>query len=127
MTVTQDGATDQPSSISLTLTHNGDFFSPRMDTLNLTSDEGTNLNLTGRHKRNGKLYYYLSDRITHTALDNLLNNGANTTDTQESGRHNGSDDARSVIIDGYALILPTVAEIRAFFVGNNDDSHWLGE
>ena len=58
-TVTQDRAIDQANSISLTLTHNGDFFSPRMDTLNLTSDEGLNLNLTGRHKRNGKLYYYL--------------------------------------------------------------------
>ena len=100
--VTQDGATDQPSSISLTLTHNGDFFSPRMDTLNLTSDEGTNLNLTGRHKRNGKLYYYLdfnsnsdpddNDRITHNLLDRLLNKGDDTVNTQPDG-HIGSDDA----------------------------------
>ena len=49
-TVTQDRAIDQANSISFTLTHNGDFFSPRMDTLNLTSDEGLNLNLTGRIK-----------------------------------------------------------------------------
>ena len=27
---------------------------------------------------------------------------------------------RSVIIDGYALVLPTTAEIRAFFAGNSD-------
>ena len=51
--------------------------------------------------------------------------GLTHSDTQESGRHDGSDDERSVIIDGYALVLPTVAEIRAFSVGNHRSSHWL--
>ena len=38
-----------------------------------------------------------------------MNNGERTIITQE-GNHNGSDDARSVIIRNYALILPTRIE-----------------
>ena len=135
-TITRDKATAQASSISLTLTHNGDFFSTARDTLNFGDREGIRLILINRHKRDGKVYYYLNhnnlnpaaefgDRITHALLDNLLNGGNDTTDTQEPGRHDGSDDARSVIIDGYALILPTLTEIQAFraaenFVAPND-------
>ena len=126
--VTQDLATDQATSINLALTHNGDFFS--MDTLNFGNREGINLNLTGLHKRNGKVYYYLDrngnsnpddlDRITHTLLDNLLNNGDHTVNTQSDG-HDGSDDARSVIIDNYTLVLPTVTEIQAFLAAGIPD------
>ena len=125
---------DQASSISLTLTHNGDFFSPRMDTLNLTSDEGINLNLTGRHKIDGKLYYYLDsnpnnfaddqDSIDHNLLDDLLNGGEDTVDTTYLNGHNGSDDERSVIIDGYALVLPTAQETQAFFRTNGVPDGW---
>ena len=127
-TVTRDLAMDQASSITLTLTHNGDFFSPAMDSLNLNDDPTNpgliNLNLTNRNQRNGKVYYYLDrhgdsipdsrDQASHRLLDNLLNGGADTIDTQPDG-HNGSDDARSVIIDDYALVLPTFDEIQAFF------------
>ena len=131
-TITRDLATAQASSISLTLTHNGDFFSAATPTLNFGDnyeETGINLSLIARHKRDGKVYYYLNhhnlsaanfaDRITHALLDNLLNGRNDTTDTQEPGRHDGSDDARSVIIDGYALILPTLTEIQAFRAAEN--------
>ena len=142
-TITRDLATAQASSISLTLTHNGDFFSAATPTLNFGDnyeETGINLSLIARHKRDGKVYYYLNhrntndfadigDRRNHNLLDDLLNGGNNTTDTQESGRHIGNDDARSVIIDGYALILPTLTEIQAFRAAENfvapDD--WFSE
>ena len=123
-TVTRDLATDQANSITLMLTHNGDFFSEAMDTRNFGRHEGINLNLTNRNKRNGKVYYYLDhngdsnsdplDQVSHDLLDGLLNGGADTDDTQLTG-HTGDDDERSVIIDDYALVLPTDTEIRAFF------------
>ena len=131
-TVTLDLATDQATSISLTLTYNGDFFSPVESRLNLSDyviGIGINLKLINRHKRNGKVYYYLDhytndspdndDRVTHGLLDTLLNNGNDTVDTQSDG-HNGSDDARSVIIGDYALVLPTIAEIQDFFNENSN-------
>ena len=130
-TVTLDLATDQATSISLTLTYNGDFFSPAESMLNLSDHVsiGINLKLINRHKRNGKVYYYLdhspndspdkNDRITHGLLDTLLNNGNDTVDTQSDG-HNGSDDARSVIIGDYTLVLPTIAEIEDFFNENSN-------
>ena len=87
---------------------------------------GIDLNLTNPNTRNGKVYYYLDqdfanlgDRVTHTELDNLLNGGADTINTQPGG-HDGSDDERSVIIDGYALVLPTVTEIQAFLAAGNE-------
>ena len=112
-TVTRDLATDQASSITLTLTHNGDFFSPAMDTLNLNNGDGINLELTNRNQRNGKVYYYLVGDQTHNFLHGLLNGGVNTDNTQDDG-HDGSDDERSVIIDDYALVLPTFDEIKDF-------------
>ena len=132
-TVTLDLATAQATSISLTLTHNGDFFSPVTDQLILGEHAGVNLNLTGRHKRDGKVYYYLDsnpnnsadgqDSINHNLLDDLLNNGDDTGNTQPTG-HNGSDDERSVIIDGYALVLPTAQEMQAFFANNGVPDGW---
>ena len=84
---------------------------------------GINLELTDRHKRAGKVYYRLDhgpdnslrreDRVNHNLLDNLLNGGFDTINTQLGG-HDGSDDARSVIIDDYAFVLPTIDEILAF-------------
>ena len=136
LTITLDLATAQATSINLTLTHNGDFFSPAMNPLNLANPinpASINLNLTNRHQRNGKVYYYLdhsgdsnadpSDQITHDSLDRLFNGGVNTDDTQDDG-HIGSDDARSVIIDGYALVLPTVQEMRTFFDNNGVPGGW---
>ena len=126
-TITRDLAIDQASSITLTLTHNGDFFSPVTDQLILGEHAGVNLNLTNPHRRNGKVYYYLNhntgpgnDRITHDLLDNLLNDGNDTINTQPGG-HDGSDDERSVIIGDYALVLPTGIEIQDFLAAGNNE------
>ena len=134
-TITRNLATAQATSITLTLTHNGDFFSPApaMDRLMLGdnyADTGIDLNLAYRHKRDGKVYYYLdrfrfgfnsnNDAVTHTLLDDLLNSGFDTINTQPDG-HDGSDDERSVIIDGYALVLPTGTEIQDLLSAGGDN------
>ena len=55
-----------------------------------------------------------TDSITHNPLDDLLNGGNNTFETQpHPDGHDGRDDERSVIIGDTVLILPTVAEFRA--------------
>ena len=59
-TITRDKATAQASNISLTLTHNGDFFSAATPTLNFGDDTGIDLSLINRYKRDGKVYYYLN-------------------------------------------------------------------
>ena len=71
----------------------------------------------------GKIYYYLDhdgsgtsstgDAVAHGLLDALFNNGMDTTATQGTDDHDGTDDARSAIVDGYTLILPTAAELLA--------------
>ena len=88
-------------------------------TLSFGTRAGLTLNLILPTTVNGKVYYFLdndgdgsastADRFSHQDLNNLLNNGERTIITQE-GNHNGSDDARSVIIRNYALILPTERE-----------------
>ena len=95
------------------------------DDLALGIVSGVNLNLILPITSGGKIYYYvdddgdgtaqspIGDAVQHSLLDTLFNNGTDTVDTQE-GDHDGADDARSVIVDGYTLILPTVAELTAF-------------
>ena len=91
-------------------------------TLTLDVVSGVDLNLKFPViTADGKIYYYLDadnsgegdspDLLNHAVLDNLLNNGVDTEDTKE-GVHDGSDDARSVIVGAYTLILPTLAELR---------------
>ena len=95
------------------------------DDLALGTVSGVNLNLIfPKTTLGGEIYYYLdhggggtsgnTDAVSHDLLDTLFNNGMDTTDTQEGSDHDGTDDARSVIVDGYTLILPTVAELTAF-------------
>ena len=55
------------------------------------------------------------DNLNHNQLDTLLNDGTDTTATQPGG-HTGSDDARSVIVDGYTLVLPTTDELIFFTI-----------
>ena len=93
-------------------------------TLTLGTHSGIMLNLIlPVTTADGKTYYYLdqtnngqagnsADRVVLSALDNLLN-GGNDTDVTQEGTHDGSDDARSVIIGSDVLILPTVAELRS--------------
>ena len=101
---------------------------PATATITIMDDDlGTdniNLNLILPITVNGKTYYWLdqsgngaaestgtsiTDRVSHNTLDDLLNNGSDTEDTQ----HNGGDDGRSVIVGDSVLILPTVEEFMA--------------
>ena len=97
---------------------------------------GLNLNLiapvtTG----DGKVYYYLDNdgdgafddnRINHNTLDTLLNGGIDTGNTQTLDGHTGNDDARSVIVLGHALVLPTRDELAAFRSDQMSVSPWVG-
>ena len=99
-------------------------------TLTLDVVSGVDLNLKFPViTADGKIYYYLDadnsgegdspDLLNHAVLDNLLNNGVDTEDTKE-GVHDGSDDARSVIVGAYTLILPTLAELRTLRTDQDD-------
>ena len=97
------------------------------NTLDLGSSSGINLNLIFPTTIDGKTYYYLDhaqsnratsgDNVTHVALNNLLNDGNDTKDSQD-GAHDGRDDERSAIgsatEEDFTLILPTQAEFEAF-------------
>jgi hypothetical protein len=93
--------------------------------LALGTVSGVNLNLINPTTSGGKYYYYLdhsangtssgADYITHTLLDNLLNGGSDTVDTQTTGAVKGVDDARTVIVGGYTLVLPTATELLALY------------
>ena len=100
-------------------------------TLTFPTTTGLTLRLDNKiTSTDGKKIYYLVDAnaldgnndyddLSHDDLDALLYDGANTLITQRvtpdnPDGHDGSDDERSVIIDGYALILPTLAELMTF-------------
>lgn len=93
-------------------------------TLSLGNVNGLDLNLIGGFKTNdNKWYYYLdfsndssatdslNDQINHDDLDNLLNSGTDTVETQLLGAVAGIDDERTVVIGGYTLVLPTASEL----------------
>jgi len=72
----------------------------------------------------GKVFYYLdadgdglshTDYLPHNILDGLLNGGADTIDTQVGGAQAGVDDERTVIINGYTLVLPTHDEVAPLY------------
>ena len=108
---------------------------PPLATLSLGTVSGVDLNLRFPVTTiDGKTYYYLDvdnsgegdspDLLNHVVLDNLLNNGADTTHTLE-GPHNGNDDARSVIVGTHTLILPTLAELQTLRADqNNSPPSW---
>ena len=114
---------------------------PPLATLSLGTVSGVDLNLRFPVTTiDGKTYYYLDvdnsgegdspDLLDHVVLDNLLNNGTDTSITQE-GTHNGNDDARSVIVGTHTLILPTLVELQALRTDQNNsppswgtDSHY---
>ena len=97
----------------------GTAYTATVDTLDTFTWGGEThaLNLVARvNAQDGKTYYALdangdgvhdtNDRVTHNWLDGLLNGGADTVDTQPGGAVKGVDDARTVIINGYTLVLP---------------------
>lgn len=71
----------------------------------------------------GKLYYYWDyningswdDFVPHNALNNLLNGGFDTYDTQPAGAVKGVNDARTIVQGNYTLVLPTLAELVALY------------
>ncbi|WP_272867681.1 Ig-like domain-containing protein [Crenothrix polyspora] len=94
--------------------------------LHLGPVAGVNLNLIAPvTMADGKVYYHLdqsgdgvfsgSDHVDHDLLDALLNGGADTINTQLSGAVAGVDDERTIIVGGYTLVLPTVAELTALY------------
>ena len=100
---------------------------PAILALGTHSDINLNLILPGT-TTDGKIYYFLdasgngeagaTDKLMYPSLAPLLNSGgANPLVTQE-GAHDGSDDERSVIVSvsgsDYAVVLPTIAELRAY-------------
>lgn len=107
-------------------------------TLDFGNNNDINLHLIGGTKLdNGKWYYYLDltgngdandnldDQITHDQLDNLFNAGADTFDTQINGAALGIDDERSVIINGFTLVLPTETELHDLLAAlNPTDDIW---
>ena len=73
------------------------------------------------------VYYFLDDSgngsadgtdwLGHDPLDDLLNDGLDTVNTQTSGAGavKGVDDARTVTVGGYTLVLPTLNELTALY------------
>lgn len=99
-----------------------------------------NLNLiAGATMNNGKQYYYLDhsndgastgvDYVTHNQLDALFNSGADTIETAAAA---GVDDARTIVIGDFTLILPTIDELLALYAdplpnpptGWNTNPYW---
>jgi hypothetical protein len=94
--------------------------------LHLGIVSGIDLNLVGGFTTStGQRYYYLDrsnngdgldsymDNYSHDELDALFNGGADTVDTQLGGAVAGVDDARTVVVGSYTLVLPTAAELTA--------------
>jgi hypothetical protein len=106
--------------------------------LHLGTVSGIDLNLIGGFTTSGgQHYYYLDtsnngtamdsfmDGVNHDALDDLFNGGADTVDTQPGGAVAGVDDARTVLVGGYTLVLPTEAELTAALAAiPNGSSQW---
>jgi hypothetical protein len=95
---------------------------PLTDTLDLGTVSGQRLNLVAKAiGASGKVYYHIDDNgdgladrfdyVKHEDLDTLFNGGADTTGA--SNPTAGQDTERSVIVNGYTLVLPTRAEISA--------------
>jgi len=55
------------------------------------------------------------DVTSHQWLDALLNTGADTQDTQASGAVAGVNDARTTILNGDTLVLPTFTELQTLY------------
>ena len=102
-----------------------------------THESGVNLQLIEPiTTQSGKVYYFLdvtgsdgatgADAVSHALLDELFNAGSDTEDTQINGAVAGTDDARTIIIGGYTLVLPTEAELEALYddVATNPAANW---
>ena len=92
--------------------------------IDLGTVSGVRLNLVSKAvMADGSVYFHLdvngngsgdnADKLTHDALDTLFNAGANTTASALPTL--GQDTNRSVIVNGYTLVLPTQAELQALY------------
>jgi len=106
--------------------------------ISLGTIAGKTLNLVNPIQfENGKVYYYLDangdgknsyvsgntstfylDAVSHNYLDTLLNNGADTVDTQPNGAQWGVDDARTLKLGSIYIVLPTSSEMKVDFPFN---------
>lgn len=88
--------------------------------LDLGTVSGVSLKLIMPVTVTGKTYYFLdlggngapnypSDLISHDALDTLFNRGVDTTTVNST---------RTVTVNGYTLVLPTVAEFQTMYGSN---------
>ena len=128
------------ATLSVTVTDN----EVAPDILSLGLHDGINLNLRFPVTVDGKQYYYLDqsgdgaadvdDRVTHDALDALLNNGINTRATLINQEND--EDERSVIIGDYLVALIAFddsVELRSAFSNTAPpgwssglfDNYWL--
>jgi VCBS repeat-containing protein len=105
---------------------------PLSTTLDLGTVSGVRLNLIAKvTTSNGKVLYHVdgngnnsvdgSDGFTHDQLDTLFNGGADTTGL--SSAIAGQDTERTVIVNGYTLVLPTRAEFNAW-LSNSTTTSW---
>ncbi|PQA85063.1 hypothetical protein C5F52_03465 [Limnohabitans sp. TS-CS-82] len=95
---------------------------PMGTTLSLGTVSGLNLNLINKVTgSDGKVYYFVDtsgdgtssylDAVSHDQLDTLFNAGSDTTGL--SAATVGVDTERSVIVNGYTLVLPNLAELTS--------------
>ncbi len=79
----------------------------------------------------GKTYYVLDrdrsgavgleDAVSHAILDVIFNGGADMVNTQANGAVAGINDARTIVLANYTLVMPTTAELielRTALAGN---------
>lgn len=92
--------------------------------IDLGTVSGVRLNLVSKAvTSDGKVYFHLdvngngsgdtSDLINHDSLDTLFNGGTDTTGSSTPTL--GVDTERSVIVNGYTVVLPTLAELQALY------------
>jgi hypothetical protein len=96
---------------------------PTGNSLDLGTVSGLRLNLINKVTgTDGKVYYFVdrnadgssggADGVNHNLIDTVFNGGVDTTGTS-GAQTAGVDTERSVIVNGYTLVLPTVAELMS--------------
>jgi hypothetical protein len=95
---------------------------PLPSTLDLGTVSGVRLNLINKvTASDGKVYFFvdisgnglsdINDGLTHNTIDTLFNAGADTTGLTSPSAN--VDTERSVIVNGYTLVLPTLTELTS--------------
>jgi hypothetical protein len=96
---------------------------PTGNSLDLGTVSGLRLNLINKVTgTDGKVYYFVdrnadgssggADGVNHNLIDTVFNGGVDTTGAS-GAQTAGVDTERSVIVNGYTLVLPTVAELMS--------------